>query len=74
MANSGIVWIDLVFDWCVTALVRLGEAVGLSYEEINVWLFVIAWPVVTLVMAWVIWRQGASIQRLKRATSIANTD
>ena len=56
MANSGIVWIDVVFDWCVTALVRLGEAVGLSYEEINVWLFVVAWPVVTLVMAWAIWR------------------
>ena len=58
----------------MAALVRLGEIAGLNYEEINVWLFVIAWPVVTLVMAWVIWRQGAIIQMLKRVTSIANTD
>ena len=66
MANSGIVWIDVVFDWCVVALVRLGEVAGLSYEEINVWLFVIAWPVVTLVMAWVIWHQWRTNRRLRR--------
>ena len=44
MANSGIVWIDYVFDWCVQALYEAARVIGITYEEINVWLFVIILP------------------------------
>lgn len=44
MANSGIYWIDVTFDWCVRLLYQWARLLGLSYEEINVWLFVIILP------------------------------
>ena len=44
MANSGIIWIDLVFDWCVRLLYKVAGMVGITYEEINVYLFVILGP------------------------------
>ena len=41
MANSGIYWIDVTFDWCVRLLYRTADLLGITYEEINIWLFVI---------------------------------
>ena len=48
MANSGIPWIDAVFDWCVILLYDVAAQLGITYEEINVWLFVIILPAVLL--------------------------
>ena len=48
MGESGIYWIDLIFKICVIALVDLASILGITYEEINVWLFVIIWPVLTV--------------------------
>ena len=48
MANSGIPWIDAVFDWCVIFLYDVASQLGITYEEINVWLFVIILPAVLL--------------------------
>ena len=45
MANSGIYWIDVTFDWCVNFLYKIASLIGLSYEEINIWLFVIIGPI-----------------------------
>ena len=44
MASSGIVWIDVTFDWCVRLLYDFAAMMGITYEEINVWLFVIIGP------------------------------
>ena len=44
MANSGIEWIDLTFDFCVRLLYQAAAILGMSYEEINVWLFVFILP------------------------------
>ena len=44
MANSGIPWIDTIFNWAVIALYEVARWLGITYEEINVWLFCIAWP------------------------------
>ncbi len=66
MANSGIQWIDTIFNWAVYALVWLGQLLGITYEEINVWLFVIGWPLVTLLMAVIIWKQYRELRSLKR--------
>ena len=49
MAKSGIPWIDSVFDWCVYLLVDAARFLGVTYEEINVWLFCILWPLVTVI-------------------------
>ena len=35
MANSGIYWIDVTFDWCVNFLYKIASLFGLSYEEIS---------------------------------------
>ena len=45
MANSGIYWIDITFDWCVNLLYKIAGLLGISYEEINIWLFLIIGPI-----------------------------
>lgn len=67
MANSGIVWIDTIFNWCVYLLADTADLLGITYEEINVWVFCIIWPVVTLVQTglivwfwWGLWRKRPS--------------
>ena len=65
MASSGIPWIDNVFDWSVIALVECAKLLGITYEEINVWLFCVVWPLVTLAMVAVIvklWRENQTLK------------
>ena len=50
MANSGIEWIDSVFNFCVHLLYDVAGVLGISYEEINVWLFCVIWPLLSLVL------------------------
>ena len=49
-ANTGIEWIDFTFDFCVQLLFEIADLIGISYEEINVWLFCIIWPILSLIM------------------------
>ena len=44
MANSGIAWIDWTFNIAVKWLFAWADVFGITYEEINVWLFVIFSP------------------------------
>jgi hypothetical protein len=39
---------DAIFDLCVRILVFLAGRTGMSYKEINVWIFVILWPLLTV--------------------------
>ncbi|MBI5952240.1 MAG: hypothetical protein HY865_11330 [Chloroflexi bacterium] len=55
---------DQVFDWCVNVLVYWAGILGITYKEINVWVFVIIWPIVTLLMAAVIIWQWRRIRQL----------
>ena len=50
MANSGIKWIDITFNFCVRLLYDMGNFLGITYEEINVWLFVVIWPILSMVL------------------------
>ena len=50
MANSGIEWTDNTFNFCVILLYNIGSLFGITYEEINVWLFVVIWPLISLIM------------------------
>ena len=49
-ANSGIKWVDETFDICVKLLFDVADIIGISYEEINVWVFCVIWPILTLIM------------------------
>ncbi len=46
--------IDRVFDGCVNLLVWLAEKLGMTYKQINVWIFCVAVPLVILGQAGVI--------------------
>jgi len=48
MGGSGIDWIDTIFRMCVVLLVDLADLLSVSYEEINIWIFVIIWPALTI--------------------------
>ena len=65
MANSGIVWIDEIFNFCVRLLYDIGGVLGITYEEINVWLFVIIWPIASLLLF-------AEVIRLRLKLSLLN--
>ena len=65
MANSGIVWLDETFNFCVRLLYDIGGALGITYEEINVWLFVIIWPLASLLLF-------AEVIRLRLKLSLLN--
>ena len=41
--------IDQLFSLCVNFLLIVGKRVGMSYNEINIWIFCIIWPVLTLI-------------------------
>ena len=65
MANCGILWIDETFNFCVRLLYDIGGMIGITYEEINVWLFVIIWPIASLLLF-------AEVIRLRLKLSILN--
>jgi len=44
LENSGIYWVDIIFDWCVKFLYTVADLFGITYEEINIFLFVIIGP------------------------------
>jgi hypothetical protein len=64
-ANSGIKWIDETFDVCVKLLFDVADIIGISYEEINVWIFCVIWPILTLIMF-------AEILRLRLKIDVKN--
>ena len=57
---------DQIFDWCVAVLVYWANVIGITYKEINVWVFVIIWPVLTVIMAVVIVIQWRKICQLTK--------
>jgi len=54
---------DQIFDWCVDVLVYGAGILGITYKEINVWVFVIIWPIVTIVLFAVITLQRRKIKQ-----------
>lgn len=44
IGGSDVNWVNVVFRWCVVVLVRLAAYLGISYEAINIILFVIVLP------------------------------
>ena len=55
MGNSGFELIDFVFKICVIVLVDLAELLGLSYEALNIIIFIIIQPAL-IVFFFILWR------------------
>jgi hypothetical protein len=55
-----------IFDWCVNVLIYWANVFGITYKDINVWIFVIIWPLLTLLLIGIIVMQYRMIRRLSR--------
>ena len=55
-------WIRNTFDWCVNILLSAADTIGVTYEALNVWVFVIIIPVVLVISLAVniyfLWKSG----------------
>lgn len=61
--------IDRIFGLCVEFLVWLGSLLGMSYNAVNVWIFCVIWPVLTLFLVAIVIVQRRKIARLKGTRS-----
>jgi len=57
---------DQIFDWCVNVLVYWAGIFGITYKEINVWVFVIIWPILTIILISVIVVQQRRLRQLSK--------
>ena len=57
---------DQIFDWCVNVLVYWASVFGITYKEINVWVFVIIWPILTVILIGIIVVQQRRIRQLSK--------
>ena len=65
VVGSGINWIDAIFRYGVVLLVNFSKILGISYEELNIWVFIIIHPLITLILfIWVLSLYG-KIKKLK---------
>jgi len=56
MGNSGFELIDFVFKVCVIVLVDLANLIGISYEAINIIIFVFLQPAL-IILFFILWRK-----------------
>jgi hypothetical protein len=56
--------INATFDYCVWILNVLADLLGITYQAINVWIFVVLWPLLTLALIAIIFGQQVTIRRL----------
>jgi len=55
MGGSGINWIDAIFRYCVVLLVNIAKVLGISYEALNIWVFIIFQQMIIVVLlGWVL--------------------
>jgi hypothetical protein len=57
---------DAIFDCCVAVLIYFAGVFGITYKEINVWVFVIIWPILTLTLIALVIIQQVHIRRLQK--------
>ena len=64
MGESGVAWVDTIFKVCVYILVDLADLIGISYEAINIWIFVILQPLLIIIF-FVLWRKEKKKNNIK---------
>jgi len=58
--------IDGIFDYCVDLLIIAAHSIGMTYEEINVWFFIVFEPLVFAMVALYAWRLKTQNMCLRR--------
>ena len=66
MGGSGIEWVDVIFRYCVVLLVDVAKVLGISYEEINIWVFIVIYPLIVIILFFWIFRLRRRIKVLER--------
>lgn len=56
---------DSLFDLCVHILEVCAKSVGMTYKEVNIWIFVIIEPIIFILMCFWIYRLYRVIRNLK---------
>ena len=74
MANSGIYWIDTTFDWCVRFLYKVANLLGITYEEINIWMFVIIGPLFLFISIFLNYYFYKKTKKLKKIIEFQNKE
>ena len=59
-------FVKLYFWWCVRLLQEISKWMGISYEELNVWVFVIIHPLITVILIVWVFRLRRRIKNLER--------
>ena len=58
--------IDDIFDYCVELLIISARAIGMTYEEINVWFFIVFEPLVFALVALYAWHLRIQNAQLRK--------
>ena len=59
-----------MFNACVDLLLTLASKLGVSYNAVNVWIFCILWPLLTLGLVGTVFSQRRCIQQLRRSLRV----
>lgn len=60
---------DYTFNKCVELLIWGANLLGITYNEINVWLFVIIHPSITLILLFLVFYYKRKLNRYKSEVS-----
>jgi hypothetical protein len=55
------------FQYCVDLLVALAAKLNMTYEAVNIWIFVIIEPIVFFILLGIIYKQQLLIKSLKHS-------
>ncbi len=66
--------VDRIFQWCVDFLVWLAAATGTTYKQINVIIFCVIWPLLTIALVVMCLVQAAQIKRLRKQKTVTRED
>lgn len=58
--------VNMIFDACVVFLIWMAEGLGMSYKAVNIWIFVVVWPIFTVGLIVVNLRMRRQIKGFKR--------
>ena len=58
--------INKIFNYCETLLYDWADTIGISYELLNIIIFVIGYPLLVLFLLTIVFRQRSKIKQLTR--------
>ncbi len=65
-------FVNALFDWCVHTLIVGAHYLGISYNEINIWVFCIIEPIIFILMLVLIIWQWIRLRRLNKRSVITS--